>query len=339
MAENLIEQLSRYTLDMMYPQIQIGIINQDEETTYCWNGKELSSSKKDYIYEIGSITKTFTAGILSKAISEKKVKLNETIDLYISDLFTEHYYPTFVQLASHTGGYTNDLQCVSEEKSQEAEKRLMSVWSGNMTKDNLYCHLTEEDLLQTIKASRLENKQYDYFYSNIGYCILGYTLGKAYHSTYDELLLRFIRDDLQLKDTYIGMHNLKDKSRICIGYNSDNENCGNWIWNDSAFKAAGCIYSTLEDMLNYIKIYMDKKISYLTMTHDTIYANSNYGFDVGLAWVKNGNITWHNGGTGCFRSFAGFREDKRKGVVVLSNYYEKNGITVDDIGLSLLNNV
>jgi serine-type D-Ala-D-Ala carboxypeptidase/endopeptidase len=44
-------------------------------------------------------------------------------------------------------------------------------------------------------------------------------------------------------------------------------------------------------------------------------------------------IVWHNGGTGGFRSFAGFSKKSGLGVVVLSN----TAISVDDIGVHLLN--
>jgi CubicO group peptidase (beta-lactamase class C family) len=49
--------------------------------------------------------------------------------------------------------------------------------------------------------------------------------------------------------------------------------------------------------------------------------------------VKRGDIVWHNGGTGDFRSFAGFSKAKKMGIVVLSNSAE----SVDDIGFHFLN--
>jgi CubicO group peptidase (beta-lactamase class C family) len=62
---------------------------------------------------------------------------------------------------------------------------------------------------------------------------------------------------------------------------------------------------------------------------------------IGLGWIvaspppPNPRIVWHNGGTGGFRSFAGFDPARRIGVVVLSNASTTAG--VDDIGVHLLN--
>jgi tetratricopeptide (TPR) repeat protein len=58
---------------------------------------------------------------------------------------------------------------------------------------------------------------------------------------------------------------------------------------------------------------------------------------VGLGWHvlkgKNGDVIWHNGGTGGYRAFAGFVKETGEGVVLLTN----STMSVDDIGFHLLN--
>lgn len=53
---------------------------------------------------------------------------------------------------------------------------------------------------------------------------------------------------------------------------------------------------------------------------------------IGLGWHIRNNITWHNGGTGGFRTFAGFDPDKKMAVVVLTN----STTGADDLGFHLL---
>src|SRR5215831_17591271 len=55
---------------------------------------------------------------------------------------------------------------------------------------------------------------------------------------------------------------------------------------------------------------------------------------IGLAWMTTGNgIVWHSGGTGGYRSFLGFMEDGRRGVVVLANTATE---LFDDLGFATL---
>lgn len=63
------------------------------------------------------------------------------------------------------------------------------------------------------------------------------------------------------------------------------------------------------------------------------------GLDIALGWhllktLGGGEIAWHNGGTGGYRSFIGFDRANRTGVVVLSNMSTAAG--ADDIGRHLL---
>lgn len=84
--------------------IAVGIIQNGEMscTLYGKDGATLTSD--EYIYEIGSLTKTFTASLLFKAISEGKVNLEDSIDKYLN-LPAKDYYPTIKRLITHTSGY------------------------------------------------------------------------------------------------------------------------------------------------------------------------------------------------------------------------------------------
>jgi CubicO group peptidase (beta-lactamase class C family) len=74
--------------------------------------------------------------------------------------------------------------------------------------------------------------------------------------------------------------------------------------------------------------------------HDAHVARKPAGnnMEIGLGWhIRNlpgRKIVWHNGGTGGYRTFAGFDPASRRGVVVLTNSAEGH----DDIGFHLLDN-
>ena len=56
------------------------------------------------IFEIGSITKVFTANLLAKAVIDNKVKLNENINDYLNIKFKNDISISFKSLANHTSG-------------------------------------------------------------------------------------------------------------------------------------------------------------------------------------------------------------------------------------------
>ena len=84
--------------------ISVGIIQDGKAsfTVYGEDGKELSPML--HTYEIGSITKTFTAAMIEKAIFEGKIGLDDPIDIYLP-LSSGNHYPTIRQLLTHTSGY------------------------------------------------------------------------------------------------------------------------------------------------------------------------------------------------------------------------------------------
>lgn len=56
------------------------------------------------VKEIGSLTKTFTAALINKAVFEGKVNTSDTIDCYLA-LPAGNDYPTIEELLTHTSGY------------------------------------------------------------------------------------------------------------------------------------------------------------------------------------------------------------------------------------------
>ena len=60
---------------------------------------------ENHEYEIGSLTKTLTAAMISKAVTEGRIRLDDTIDVYLP-LPEGKSYPTIAELLTHTSGYS-----------------------------------------------------------------------------------------------------------------------------------------------------------------------------------------------------------------------------------------
>ena len=107
-----------------------------------------------------------------------------------------------------------------------------------------------------------------------------------------------------------------------------------------AIAGAGALRSTLDGMIGYLSANMGKRE---TPLRDAMRLAQREHFrgperGIGLAWIRERRenigqtVIWHNGGTGGFSSFLGFTEDRRFGVVVLSN----SSVSVDPLGWRLL---
>ena len=84
--------------------ITVGIIKNGKVSykVYGENAKELPAEL--YIYEIGSLTKTFTAALINKAVKEGKINIEDSLEKYLS-LPSNKKYPTIKELLTHTSGY------------------------------------------------------------------------------------------------------------------------------------------------------------------------------------------------------------------------------------------
>ena len=101
---SFMEALEYTTKDNTDAVITVGIVKDGQSSyrVYGENGKELPAEL--HTYEIGSLTKTFTAALINKAITEGKINMDDTIDNYLS-LSDDNEYPTIKELLTHTSGY------------------------------------------------------------------------------------------------------------------------------------------------------------------------------------------------------------------------------------------
>jgi CubicO group peptidase (beta-lactamase class C family) len=301
--------------------ITVGIIQNGQMSykIYGENGKEIS--QKEHVYEIGSITKTFTASLFSQAISENKVDLDNTISRFLN-LPSKGYYPTIKRLLTHTSGY--------ESSYYEG-----FVSTAFFDLKNAFYGITDKMVLNRIGTINLENKDYKFLYSNFGMAVVGLTLENIYNEDYTPLMNGYIKNDLGLNNTKIS-----DGSGDLSNY---------WLWDKgNSYIPTGAIMSTITDMMLYAKMQMDETPPYLGVSHNVLaqvnattsdYAELGIRIDsVGASWMIDtvNNIIWHNGGTGNYNSYLGFDKTEQIAVVVLSNMEPGFRLNATVIGSKLL---
>lgn len=302
--------------------ITVGIIKDGElkYTVYGNNAAILPAA--EHTYEIGSITKTFTASLLCKAISEGKIDLNGQINEYLA-LPKDKYYPTLKRLVTHTSGY----------KGEYYEWQMASNFLHGQK--NVFYGINNSMFLKKISKVELKAKDYNFRYSNFGFAAVGEVLSRVYGTDYKTLMNSFLAEDLKLKNT-----------RISDGTGDLN---GYWNWKpDDAYLSAGAITSNITDIMQYIDLQMTDALPYLNKGQEAEaevdattnrYEKMNIRIDaVGIGWIidtKN-NIIWHNGGTSNYNSYAAFNKEKQIGVVILSNCSPNYRIPATVMGVKLM---
>lgn len=299
--------------------ITVGVVKDGHAsfTVYGEDGKKLPKAR--HTYEVGSITKTFTAAMVSQAADDGLVDMNATIDQYLD--LPEGTYPTIEELLTHTSGY----------KAFYFEKPMISNFFHGR---NSFCGVTNQMVLDKLGKVNVDDPEYPFKYSNFGYAVLGLVLESVYGEDYTTLVNHFVQDDLGLKDTKIS-----DASGDLGNY---------WDWKPGdAYLSAGGLTSDVDDMLAYLQMQMNGDPRF-EKTHEPLHKvevwqknQRKMGLNadaIGMAWMidKENDIVWHNGGTGDYNAYIGFDPDAKVGVVVLSNLSPDYRIPATILGPKLL---
>ncbi|KGE19816.1 serine hydrolase domain-containing protein [Paenibacillus wynnii] len=315
------EMLKHTTKDNKDAVITVGVIQNDQMiyNVYGENGTILSP--EEHIYEIGSVTKTFTTSLLCKAISEGRINLDDSIDEYLN-LPKKDYYPTIRRLVTHTSGY----------KGYYFEKPMISNF---LHRENDFNGISEELLIKRLEKIDMDDSDYSYKYSNFGMATVGAVLEQIYGEDFTKLLNDYIIEDFRLTNTKIS-----DGSGDLKNY---------WAWSESdAYMPAGAILSNITDMMQYVQIHMLERPEYLSMAHEALaevkassasYRKMGIHIDaVGAGWMidNENNIIWHNGGTGNYNSYVGFDKENQIAVVILSNLSPSYRIPATVMGIEIL---
>ena len=127
------------------------------------------------------------------------------------------------------------------------------------------------------------------------------------------------------------------KSNMAMGHSDQLAQVNNWDL--PTFAGAGALRSTANDMLKFMAANMGLSDTPLRkameLSHQIRTGTGSADLSIAMGWHVfdkfNTRVIWHNGGTGGYRTWAGFVPSKKTAVVVLCN----TNFGVDDLGLHL----
>lgn len=305
--------------------IVLAVINGSEVSYFSQGVKSLKTREavsEQSVFEIGSITKTFTGILLANLVLKGEVKLDDPLQNYLPTGVTAPTRNGAAITLAHMANHTSALPRMPFNFAPANPANPFADYSEKLA----YEFLTSYQLPRDIGSQ--------YEYSNYAMGLLGHVLAARKKTTYENLMVDVIATPLKMNDTRIAFTPAM-KANLAMGHHEgvEVEN-----WDLASLAGAGAIRSTAADMVKFVQANMGKVKSdlypALQLSHQNTRPEGSAPM-VALGWHKaNGdNVIWHNGGTGGYRTFIGFTKDGSKGVVVLSN----STASVDDIGMHVLN--
>ncbi len=306
----------------------VGIIENGQMRTFTIGKADLKHSRmitENSLFEIGSISKTFTSMALADMVNEGKVKLTDPISKYLPEsvkIPQKGDKPiTLLSLTTHNSGLPrlpSNLD-VSDTTNPYAD----------YGSELLYEFLNQHQLSRSVGEKRE--------YSNLGVGLLGHILGIADGEDYEQVIQNRVLTPLTLKQTFLHVPDTM-LNEFVDGHDHNLKQAAHWDF--KALAGAGAIRSSLHDMMIYLEanLQADANNKALSLSHNAQVDFGNPKTDIGLGWLisktEEGNFLWHNGGTAGFRTFIGFDKEAQKGIVLLANsFYE-----LDDFGRAYLAN-
>jgi len=307
--------------------VAIGVVQHGERRIFTYG-----TAKLDSIFEIGSITKTFTGLILSQMVEQGKVKFDEPV--------RELLPPGTV--AKPAGEEITLLDLATQHSG-------LPRMPDNFTpgdKDNPYADYDAAKLYAFLaKQTVARPAKTEFLYSNLGFGLLGQALASRAGVPYPALLAAEVTGPLGMKDTGIAL-TAEQRARFIEGHSGDHKPAH--AWDLVAFAGAGAIRSTAADMLTYVAANLHPEAvkpagdsagartiaAALTQQHE-LRADAMPDTRIALAWLFEGGTGnyWHNGATGGYSSYAFFNpKGDYAAVVLLNTTLGEKGSFADRVG-------
>jgi CubicO group peptidase (beta-lactamase class C family) len=293
--------------------VSIGVIDHGVRRVFTYG-----TAKPDSIFEIGSVTKTFTTLILSQMVEQQKVRFDDPVRTLLP--------PGTV--AKPSGDEITLLDLATQHSGLPRMPDNFHPADSN----NPYADYKPADLYAFIaKIGVAKPAKPGFLYSNLGVGLLGQALSVHAGIPYPELLKQEVTTPLGLKDTTVAL-TPEQQARFIPGHSGDHLPAH--AWDLDALAGAGAIRSTAPDMLAFLEANLHpeslkavgdspaaKTISAALIQQHELRADVGPGMRIALAWLHeddSGNY-WHNGATGGYSSYVFFNPKADYAAVVLLN--------------------
>jgi CubicO group peptidase (beta-lactamase class C family) len=286
------------------------------------------------VFEIGSITKIFTATLLAQQVQKGTLRLDEPVRRLLPfELKTPQrggVDVTLKHLASHTSGMRHQPPGIGIHALIHGHSK-DPFWDYDQAR-------FERFLQKEMKLDFTPGEKYQY--SNMGMSLVGYVLSRKTGKSYDTLLQENIFDPLGMKSSSTDLSSVR--SLVVTGILKEGEESPNWDMH--ALAPVGGIKTSAEDFARFAQAQFAPDAA-IAMTQEPVFKIDD-GYYVGLGWHiidrKNGD-RWlnHGGGMGGYTAIVNVNVKRKLAAIVLSNLGNGHKLAenVSELGRGLLRNL
>ena len=300
-----------------------------------------SIPQSDHLFEIGGLSKSFTALLSGILMNEGMIHPDSSINFYLPEQFQNPTanQVTVLDLIQHTTELPRLPIGIGLKEKDPANP------FGHYTKHDLLTYYADVDfhLIKSLSSKKSHKKQYKYSHTN--YAILEVVLEQVSNQTYEQLLRKYIFQPCGMDQSGVHDFTTENRNKIVKGHTLGGQPTPPWQMR--SFAGSEGIKSSMNDLLKYMRASLKNKTHRLgpILAHNqqplikTDMAKHIYG---GNGWhvITNKNyhdIVMHSGSTTGYRSFMGFVSESETGVVILANSpHSMNGLGL--LILRMINN-
>ncbi|AZA92924.1 Penicillin-binding protein E [Chryseobacterium nakagawai] len=269
------------------------------------------------IFQIGSVTKQFTATVILKLQEQKQLNILDKISMYFPD------YPNgdkirIEHLLTHSSGifnYTDDREFMQSKAMKP---------------------ITQTDMINTFKNKPLKFVPgSDFEYSNSNYILLGYIIEMITNKPYEKAVDQMIFNPLKMRSSGFDFNKLQKatKAKGYIVYAKENSKESD-EFDATVSYAAGGMYTTTSDLnkwlteLSFGKVISKESYKKMIMPYKNKYGYGNYinNFE-GKTLVAHGGLTFG------YTSYVGRIIEDDLNIIILNNI---PNYTINDIANDIL---
>jgi CubicO group peptidase (beta-lactamase class C family) len=287
----------------------------------------------DTLFTIASISKTVTATALMILYEQKKLTLDDDINLYLPFKVCNSYFPdtaiTFRMLLSHTSSL-RDSDLFFEYYTLKKTPVLPD--SPIILGDFLNDYLSSDGMLYKVEDNFLNAKPgTKYTYSNVGFGLLGFLIECISGIQFNEYCKQFIFEPLGMKNTAWYFKDVDvNLMAIPYGYDDSIHKPIHYGFYSYPTYPDGALKTSVNEFARFLFLFINKgntlegkpflrTETVKQMLHLHKFPGMDQGQEVGLAWHFDGHFYWHDGGDPGISTLTYFNQTTGQGTIFFSN--------------------